>query len=74
MTSDERIEALEGEISRLKDKSKDTWDKFGMLCSALIPLSIAVVGGYYSYTSERTKTELAQIQAKLSEESKQLES
>jgi hypothetical protein len=73
MTLDERIAALEGDISKFKDTSKDKWDKFGVLCSALIPLSIAAVGGYYSYTSENSKTEQAKYQAKLSEESKQIE-
>lgn len=73
MTPEDRVAALEEEVRKLKDKSKDKWDKFGLVTSALIPLSIAAVGGHYTYESEQSKTALATIQSNLAEESKRLE-
>ena len=70
MTQEERIAALEGEVRRLKDKPRDKWDKFSAVTAALIPLSIASVGGYYTYQSESTKTKLARIDAQTAEQTR----
>ena len=73
MSLEDRVAALEEDVKKLKDKSKDKWDKFGLLTSALIPLSIAAVGGYYTYSSEQSKTAQAKLQSNLAEETKRLE-
>ena len=73
MTLDEKIASIESDLTKLKDKSKDKWDKFSLASSALIPLAIAAVGGFYTYWSENTKTELAKIQFVTNQENKKAE-
>jgi len=73
MTVDERIEELEKEVRRLKERRKDSWDKFGVIAAALIPLAIAGVGGSYSYWSQKAETEVAQIRADAESKIKQAE-
>lgn len=73
MTVDERIAKLEAEVSRLKDKGKDGWDRFSIFMSALVPLAIAGVGGSYSYFSQKAETEIAEIRSQAESRIKQAE-
>jgi hypothetical protein len=73
MNPDERIAALEGEVKALKGKPRDGWDKFSTLSAALIPLSIAAVGGYYTYSSEQSRSEMTKAQATSAEATRQSE-
>ncbi|AZC35163.1 hypothetical protein [Pseudomonas chlororaphis] len=73
MTTEEQIARLESEVAKLKDRGKDGWDKFGVACSALIPIAIAGVGGYYSYHSQHTATAVADIRAAAESKIKQAE-
>lgn len=73
MTVDERVTKLEEEVRRLHEKQKDGWDKFGVVTAALIPLTIAGVGGAYSFWSQKAATEVAQIRAESESKIKQAE-
>lgn len=63
MTSEEQIARLESEVAKLKTRGKDGWDKFALACSALIPIAIAGVGGYYSYQAQNTAIKVAEVRA-----------
>jgi hypothetical protein len=69
----ERIAALEEEVAQLKEKKRDGWDKFATITSALIPLTIAAVGWWYSDSMKRTETEVAEIRAAADSRIKQAE-
>lgn len=43
-----RLNKLEESFKKIDAKKKDFWDKFKIIGTLLIPISIAVVGGYYS--------------------------
>lgn len=73
MISDERFASLEQAIHQLRLNQKDHWDKFSAIAAALIPLAIAGVGGYYSYTSGQAETEIAQIKAEADSKIRQAE-
>jgi hypothetical protein len=54
-----KIAALEAAVAKLKDKKKDSWDKFQILASLLIPASIALVGYLVANATKEAEVESA---------------
>jgi len=59
-------------MAKSTEKNKDHWDKLSIILSALIPLSIALVGGFFSYSFKHAESlnsasqiEIARINAKV---------
>jgi hypothetical protein len=55
MSGEEKIIALEKEVTALKNKGKDKWDIFQIIASLLIPASIAFAGYYYSQSMKQAE-------------------
>lgn len=69
----ERIAALEEEVAQLRKKKRDAWDKFTAVSAALIPLTIAGVGWWYSFSMKKTEIDVAEIRAAADSKIKQAE-
>lgn len=46
-------------------ENKDKWDKFSIIASALIPVSIALVGGFYSLSMKDAEMSVSKDQLKI---------
>jgi hypothetical protein len=55
-----RIELLEQEVSKLKSKPKDNWDKAQVFIAASVPIVVAIVGYLYSTASAKNTSVTAQ--------------
>src|SRR5690348_3525945 len=53
-----RLEKIE---EKLELKKKDAWDKLQSLAGILIPVSIALVGWYYTNANNKNQLEIQQI-------------
>src|ERR1051326_3862128 len=59
----QKILELETQIKELKAKKKDVWDIFQIIAGFLIPISIALVGYYYSNQMKAAEIETSKSQA-----------
>lgn len=63
ISGNDRLDQLEKTVKELKDKRKDTWDKFQILAGLLIPASIALVGRYYANALKKLEIERTEIRS-----------
>lgn len=59
MDVEKKISELEEEIGKLKSREKDTWDRFQIVGSILIPFAIAFVGWQYSVSMKDAEIQSA---------------
>ncbi|ODB85611.1 hypothetical protein A3194_12300 [Candidatus Thiodiazotropha endoloripes] len=65
MDIEKRISDLEEELDKLKYKKKDTWDRFKIVGSILVPFAIAFVGWQYSVSMKDAEIQSARTLTKL---------
>lgn len=63
----ERIDTLEKEITDLKNKKKDGWDKVQILSALLVPVAIAFAGYWFSRSTKEAEIEIANTNAKVAQ-------